>query len=115
MGPQADRLMRPPYRYLATLISAHDGDTFTLNVDLGFHTHAYINVRLLGWNCPELSQPGGPEARDLATSLLTNATQLIIETEKDAQTFARWLGRVFVDGQDLGALLEAHHLATKRP
>lgn len=45
--------MSERFWYGATPISAVDGDTIDLMVDLGFDTHKKIRVRLFGVNTPE--------------------------------------------------------------
>lgn len=107
-------MIRPAYRYAARLSprGVVDGDTLDLDVDCGFSVWVRIRVRLLGWSCPELREPLGPAAKVAAEQILTGGP-IIIETEKDAQTFARWLGRVYVGGQELGELLAQRGLATR--
>lgn len=41
------------YEYEAVIEEVVDGDTFKLNVDLGFHLHIKITGRLLGIDTPE--------------------------------------------------------------
>jgi endonuclease YncB( thermonuclease family) len=50
------------YTYNATVVGVHDGDTCTLDIDLGFRTHRIQPVRLAGCNARELADPGGQEA-----------------------------------------------------
>lgn len=104
---------RPAYRYAAVPVRIIDGDTQVYRIDLGFHVHVDTPVRLLGWNCPEVREPLGPAAKVAAEQILGAAEHVIIETEKDAQTFGRWLGRVWIDGRELGELLEQRGLATR--
>jgi endonuclease YncB( thermonuclease family) len=59
-----------PYQYVAYVTAVHDGDTLTVRVDLGFDTWRVQNVRLIGINARELSQPGGREARDHLAALV---------------------------------------------
>lgn len=40
-----------------------DGDTVVCDVDLGFYVKVRMSCRLVGLNCNELNEPGGPEAR----------------------------------------------------
>lgn len=67
---------RPGAPY-GTVLYVHDGDTPMMDVDLGLDTwRRNIGLRLaIGpkvWiNARELSQPGGPEARDHLASILT--------------------------------------------
>lgn len=108
-------ITRPAYRYAATLAprGVIDGDTLEADVDAGFSVRVRIRIRLLGWSCPELREPLGPAAKVAAEQILSGAQQIIVETEKDAQTFQRWLARVYVDGVELGALLEQRGLAVR--
>jgi endonuclease YncB( thermonuclease family) len=60
---------QPAYTYAAMVTAVHDGDTITVDIDLGFAVHTRQHVRLLGCNAIELAQPGGAEARDHLASL----------------------------------------------
>lgn len=107
-------MTRPAYRYrVSRKERVIDGDTYVLHLDLGFHITHRTTVRLLGWSCPELRQPLGREAQRAADELLNAAGTIIVETEKDAQSFARWIARVWIDGRELGELLEARGLAVR--
>ena len=106
-------MVRPAYRYAATLVRVIDGDTAILRIDVGFHASIEAHVRLLGWNCPERRDPLGPAATAATEQILRGAGQIIVETQKDKQTLGRWLGRVFVDGRDIGELLEQRGLASR--
>lgn len=103
--------VRPPYTYRATLVRVIDGDTYVLDLDLGFDIHAHVPVRLLGWDAPEHNTPDGVRATKLAETRLKDATRIMVATEKDEQTFARWLAHVSVDGVDLGDILSMYGLA----
>lgn len=104
---------RPAYRYAARLVRMVDADTYVLRIDAGFHVHVETHVRLNGWNCPERRDPLGPAATAAAEQILKAASQIIVETAKDTQTFGRWVGAIFVDGRELGVLLEQRGLATR--
>lgn len=56
-------MLRNDYRYKAKVVNIHDGDTMTLDVDLGFYITVRMLCRLHGLNARELSEVGGPEAR----------------------------------------------------
>lgn len=105
-------MIEPAYRYRASLGEKGrviDGDTYVLDVDLGFHVHAYIEIRLHGWSCSELGTPEGEDAKVAAASLLTG--DVVVESYRDRRSFARWVADVYVEGEHLGALLEALGLA----
>lgn len=90
----------PVYRYRATAIDVHDGDTYRLVVDLGFKVAVTIQCRIHGVDSPELNTPEGKAARDYARAMLTPAgeppTPLVIESYKDARSFERWVCDVYV-------------------
>jgi len=97
--------MVPTYKYRASLIRVIDGDTYVMRVDLGFFVEAKLHIRLRGIDLPERYTVEGKEATALATKFLESATQLVVETYKDQQTFGRWVADVYVDGQSLVSLL----------
>lgn len=100
-----------PFVYNATVISVHDGDTLTLDVDLGFSVHVTESFRLLGCNARELSQPGGPEARNNLASLLPAGSQVQIRSVKPDKFGGRFDAAVDLNGNDLIALLIAEQWA----
>ena len=88
--------------YQATVISSHDGDTLTLNIDLGRRTYSIDSIRLLGINAPELSQPGGQGARDYLRTLCPPGTEVRIQTFKNKNDkYGRWLGKVYLPPSDI--------------
>ena len=104
--------MTPAYRYRARVVRVLDGDTYELDIDLGFHVSVRLPVRLYGWNCQELLTTAGVSARIRASELLASGP-IVIETYKDRQSFARWLATVYVDGVDIGQALAKSGHATK--
>ncbi len=99
-------MIEPGYTYRATLDRVIDGDTYVLNVDLGFRVYSKVMVRLRGVDCPELSVEGGPAARSFAaTTLLT--TSVLVRSHLDRQSFARWVCDVWVNGAPLADVLVA--------
>lgn len=87
------------YEYKATVMGVHDGDTVTLNLDLGFRVHwEGMNVRLLGINAPELSnKPAGPDARDYLRDLLPVGLVILLQSNKDLpdKYGGRWDGTIW--------------------
>lgn len=97
----------PAYRYAATVDRVIDGDTLVASVDLGFHVWLRNQTfRLLGVNARELTQPGGPEARDnLAAIIGPTVTLTSIKPDKYG---GRMLAIItLTDGTDLSSLLVA--------
>ena len=99
--------MTPAYRYRATLSRVIDGDTYVLRVDLGFRVSADLTFRLRGYDAAERADACGPSETAQARRLLEGASEIVVESYKDTQTFARWVADIYVDGQPLVALLAA--------
>lgn len=97
-------MIQPAYRYRAALVRAVDGDTYVMDVDLGFKVHHHATIRLRGIDTPEMNTPQGPAARDFAAMALS-AQSVVVETYKDQMTFARWVADVYVLGESLADLL----------
>ena len=108
-GASEDDVMEPAYVYSAVCDRVIDADTFILEIDVGFHMTVTVPVRLRGIDAPELRTPEGKAAKAWLEAYLVGK-QILVETYKDQQTFARWLGDVYVGGQSLVTLLrEAGH------
>jgi endonuclease YncB( thermonuclease family) len=84
-----------PYQYRATAARVVDGDTYHLDVDLGFRVGITIPVRLCGVDTPELNTEAGKAARWYVIGLLkpggdaAGRTPMLIQSYKDRQSFAR--------------------------
>jgi endonuclease YncB( thermonuclease family) len=115
------------YVYRITeVVKVTDGDTYWLKVDVGFRMEALINVRLLGFDCPERNKGSeferarGKVATTLTWSWLsTREVTYWVRTEKDPDDFGRWLGEIwFEDGTTtvhLGDHLRNYRLASVWP
>ena len=98
-------MLEPAYRYRAECLTVHDGDTFWSRLDLGTHVDRRLWLRVRNLYCPELAQPGGPEARAYAETLL-GGQALVVETFKDRQSFARYIADIWIVGHgDFAALM----------
>jgi micrococcal nuclease len=96
----------PGYTYRARYVRAYDGDTITVDLDLGFNTWLMDQtLRLYGIDTPELrgeERPEGLKVRDHVRARLEAAEELVIETLKDrAGKYGRWLAIVWIDGVNL--------------
>ncbi|AFH48130.1 Hypothetical protein IALB_0418 [Ignavibacterium album JCM 16511] len=88
------------YHYRAKVISVYDGDTCTLDIDLGLHTWIRgEKIRLNRINAPELKgkeRNKGLASRDFLKSLILDK-EIIIETIKDTkEKFGRYLGEIWL-------------------
>jgi micrococcal nuclease len=108
-------MIEPCYRYRATVDRVIDGDTYILRLDLGFRTSAALTIRVRGYDAPEIvgaDRARGIAAKIAAGNFLGGAKTIVVESYKDAQSFARWIGDVYVDGHSIAELLiEAGHVA----
>lgn len=107
-------MIEPPYTYKARLKRAIDGDTYELDVDLGFEISHEVTVRLHGIDCPEHNTPEGVKAMTFAATIMNG--DLIVKTVKtksggDTMSFARYVADVWLpDGRLLATVLrEAGH------
>lgn len=104
-----------------------DGDTYWLYLDVGFRQTILVNIRLLGYDCPEvtkgteLERQKGIEAKVLAEEWLFDKSHPIwVKTERDPDNFGRWLGEVWKEESDgvkiyLGLYLMSYGLAVQWP
>jgi endonuclease YncB( thermonuclease family) len=83
----------------------HDGDTWRLDLDVGFEHTSFPWLRLKDYSCPELSDPGGKEATQFSAQLFADSiTQsgLWVRTfkrkgyEDQKKSFARYLAEVYI-------------------
>ena len=88
------------YTYKATVTSVYDGDTMTVDIDLGFSiVLRNIKLRLLGINTPELrggteiTKSYAREARDYVREKCLGKEVLIQSTGKGK--YGRWLANVW--------------------
>ena len=88
MAPQA-------WAFNGTVSGVRDGDTVTVSGK---------RVRLFGIDAPELSQPGGEDARDFLASHAQGRTVRV--EKKDRDDYGRVVGVVLLpDGTELNALM----------
>ena len=95
------------YKYNAKILNVVDGDTFDMDVDLGFHTHIHVRTRLLNVDTPE--KRGSKEKElglivtEYAKNLLTGKDVIIeskgYDTSVYTDSFGRWLVKVELEGK----------------
>lgn len=99
------------YEYKAKVLNIVDGDTFDLDVDLGFSIHHYIRVRLLDIDTPE-KRSLNPEEKEngqicayLAEYFWLNK-EVVIKSYKDidinTDSFGRYL--VYIKDSNINAV-----------
>ncbi len=101
------------YEYRARVAAIHDGDTFTLDFDLGLYVFLVSQkLRLAHANAPELPTDAGKAALRWVQEVMPVGTSVTVVTSKvegDKEKYGRWLAQVTLpDGRDLaGALIAA--------
>ena len=88
------------YYYKAIVTSVYDGDTCTVDIDLGLHTWIRDEkIRLYRINAPELrgkERPEGLKSRDFLREQILNK-KITIQTIKDKkEKYGRYLGEIWL-------------------
>lgn len=102
-------LTTPAYIYAGLVLDVHDGDTYKINVDLGFRVSTQQQIRLHGVNCPELNTGAGKKVKDYVTDLIADKT-VLLRSYRGQQSFARWVADVSYQDASLGYVDLARHL-----
>jgi micrococcal nuclease len=92
------------YNYKSTVIKVYDGDTITVDIDLGLCTWIKNQkIRLSRINSKEIKgieRPDGVLAREFLSKLILGK-EIIIKTKKDSkEKYGRWLGEIFIKADD---------------
>lgn len=86
------------YQYWAHVVKVYDGDTITVEVDLGFKVNIKEQLRLLGIDTPEMrgdEREEGIKARDCVREMILD-TDVIIVTKRDKTgKYGRYLATVY--------------------
>lgn len=85
------------YTYDAIVKSVHDGDTITVDMDLGLDMALKnFKVRLFGINAPELSTAEGKKVQAFLAQMIPVGSSLVVETVKDKQEkYGRYLAVLY--------------------
>jgi micrococcal nuclease len=91
------KLPRPeggPYIYRVTILKVLDGDTFDVNIDLGFKAHIEETVRLAAVDAAPLNEDGGKEAFEYVREQMSKAKTIVVRTGKEDR-HGRYVMHVF--------------------
>lgn len=93
------------YIYKAHVVSVYDGDTITVDLDLGFDMVLKSQkIRLYGINAPELkgaNKAQGIVSRDALRSKVLDKDIVITTIQDKKEKFGRWLGKLEINGEDI--------------
>lgn len=92
------------WRVQGKVVSVHDGDTVTLDLDLGWRiTLMGEKLRLDGIDAPELNTAAGKKARDHLQGLLPIGTEVVVFSSK-RDKYGRILADLFLAAEPLATL-----------
>ena len=105
------------YEYNAKVTKVYDGDTITVDFDLGFGIILRKQkIRLLGINAPEVrgeQREDGLKTRDELRKRILGK-KVVIKTSKDKKgKYGRWLGEVFSKDENINQWLLSEGLAAE--
>lgn len=94
--------MEELYHYRGTVVKVYDGDTVTVDIDVGFNiSMKKEKIRLYRINTPEVrgvEKPQGIISRDWLRERILNK-QIMLVTVKDKKgKYGRWLADIWIDG-----------------
>lgn len=103
--PEMNAPQAPAYLYRARVVSVYDGDSATLDIDLGFGVWMTgQKVRFYGIDTPELrgsEREQGLIVRDIVREKLPVGSEIVVETIRDKSgKFGRWLVILGVEGME---------------
>jgi micrococcal nuclease len=92
------------YHYNAMVTDVYDGDTITVDIDLGLKTWLKgEKIRLFGINAPELrkdERPEGLKSRNYLRRQI-NGKEIVLKTIKDKKgKYGRYLGVIYLKKED---------------
>jgi len=105
------------YEYMCLVRRVYDGDTITVDIDLGFGiVMSKQKIRLLKINAPEIrgkSRPAGLVSK-LALEDKILGKNIIIKTKKDKKgKYGRWLGEIWFEDMCINDWLISEGYAEK--
>ena len=97
------------YHYKAIVTRVYDGDTITVDIDLGFFTWIKgQTIRLTGIDAPEIRGDERPDGLISANALRVRILdkEVILATQKDSKgKYGRWLATVYLGGENINQWL----------
>ena len=103
------------YYYKTRCISVYDGDSVTLDIDLGFNTWMLNQkIRLYGINTPEIRGPEraqGLVSAERLRSLIVGKELVMLSHQDKSGKYGRWLATIYIEGVNVNELLIQEGLA----
>ena len=98
------------HEYKAVITNVVDGDTFDMDIDLGFNIHIRERVRLLNVDTPEsrgVERELGKVVTQYAQKHFEGKEVLLQSRKNKTDSFGRWLAEVYVDGLNVKDIYDA--------
>jgi len=97
------------YTYKALCVSVYDGDSITLDIDLGFN-HWMLNqkIRLFGIDTPEIRGPERPDglvSAERLRGLIEGKDVLMVSHRDRTGKYGRWLATIYLGNTNINQLL----------
>lgn len=103
------------YTYRAHVNEVYDGDTITVDIDLGFDVNLKgLKVRLYGLNAPEIrgaTRPQGIISRDALRSRILDKDVIIKTIQDQQEKYGRWLAIIELGGEEINNWLVKNNYA----
>ena len=107
------------YEYRALVKRVYDGDTITVDIDLGFNIiMRNQKIRLLGIDTPEIRGSQRPEGLLAKTALENRVLNewITLKTKKDKKgKYGRWLGEILLLEENVNDWMIKEGYAKKYP
>jgi micrococcal nuclease len=105
------------YTYKALVVGVYDGDTITVDIDLGMDTwKKNVKLRLARIDTPEVrgeEKEEGKRVRDYVRTTILDK-EVVIKTSKDKTgKYGRYIAEVLIDGMNLNDHLLELGMATE--
>ena len=105
------------YKYKAHVVGVYDGDTITVDIDLGMNTwKKNVKLRLARIDTPELrgvEKEAGKVVRDYVRGMLLDK-EIVIQTLKDKTgKYGRYIAEVFIEDMNVNDHLLEEGMATE--
>lgn len=102
------------FDYFAKVIRVIDGDTFVLETDHGFRIYSQQHIRVIDFSAPELTEPGGLQARQAAIDILNTDQPIVVLAYRQRMTFERWLAEIKIGSRGFADLMGQHGFVSRR-
>lgn len=104
-------MIKQKFVYEAKVLSVHDGDTISVEIDLGFELKFTDKIRFYGLNAPELKMrndknklvenPAGTKTLEIVKEFLPIGSTIVVETIKDKkEKYGRYLANIYAMRDD---------------